>query len=253
MSKIFEALDNARDEVRWQRWWAEIAPPLSVAAPACTPTSMRAMFSRANVEEETAPPQSVAAPARTPTRAVFSKVNEEEMVRLHLQIDALLPKEAHRVLQFISSREGEGTSTTSTVVHEFARVSATRFAQRVLLLKMDRRASSAGLRDMGSDSSWSGAAPSRVGDTTFFVAPFPEDFARTRERLTRAYDLILVDSSPAAASPEGLAVSSYVDGIILVEEETGETQLLLALDWSCGERERNPALGCPREDLRTLR
>jgi Mrp family chromosome partitioning ATPase len=252
MSKIFEALDNARDEVRWQRWWAEIAPPLSVAAPARA--SMRAMFSKVNMEEEMAPPQSVAAPARTPMRAVFSKVNmEEEMVRLHQQLDALLPREAHRVLQFISSREGEGASTTSTVVREFARVSATRFAQRVLLLEMDRRAYSAGLRDMGSDSSWSGAAPSRVGHTTFFVAPFPEDFARTRERLTRAYDLILVDSSPAAASPEGLAVSSYVDGIILVEEETGESQLLLALDWSCGERERNPALGCPREDLRTLR
>jgi hypothetical protein len=249
MSKIFEALDNARDEVRWQRWWAEIAPPLSVAAPARA--SMRAMFSKVNMEEEMAPPQSVAAPARTPMRAVFSKVNmEEEMVRLHQQLDALLPREAHRVLQFIGSREGAGTST---VVHEFARVSATRFAERVLLLEMGRRAYSAGLRTMGTDRSWVEATPSRVGDTTFFVAPFPEDFARIRERLTNAYDLILVDSSPAAASPEGLAVSSDVDGIILVEEETGESQLLLALDWSCGERDRNPAVGCPREDLRTLR
>ncbi len=55
----------------------------------------------------------------------------EEMLSLFKVIDNRLPELRHRVLLFIGSRPGEGTST---VVREFARVAAERVGQKVLLV-----------------------------------------------------------------------------------------------------------------------
>ena len=181
MSRIFEALDSARG-----------------------------FLEGLDIPGEAAALQPAAAHAGVSVTGLFSSVSmEEEMVRLHQHLNALLPDHAHRAIQFIGSCEGEGTST---VVHEFARVSAARFGQRVLLLEMDRRA----------------AAASTSGDKTFDVAPLPPEFlaashttdsrepAAAWERLRTANDLVLVDSPPATTSPEGLAVCSQVDGVVLV-------------------------------------
>src|SRR4030065_662368 len=59
---------------------------------------------------------------------------EEEMVGLYQTITSLLPDSPKKIVQFIGSREGEGTST---VVREFARVSAIKFGKSVLLLDAD--------------------------------------------------------------------------------------------------------------------
>ena len=126
------------------------------------------------------------------------------MVRLHQHLDALLPDHAHRAIQFIGSCEGEGTST---VVSEFARVSASRFGQRVLLLgpRTARAFTADPLPACARDRATSHQLPQEflaASHTTDSRAP-----AEAWERLRKAYDLVLVDSPPATTSPEGLAVS----------------------------------------------
>ena len=59
----------------------------------------------------------------------------EEMLSLYKVIDTLLPDMKNRVIQFIGSSPGEGTST---VVREFARISAERIGHKVLLIDADR-------------------------------------------------------------------------------------------------------------------
>lgn len=58
----------------------------------------------------------------------------EEMIRLHINVEALLPPAEGRVLQFVASRRGEGTSTLSRA---YAKVAAIEFRKRVLLLDAD--------------------------------------------------------------------------------------------------------------------
>jgi protein-tyrosine kinase len=144
--------------------------------------------------------------------------DEEEIERLHYQLDALLPRHLPRAIQFIGSRPGEGTST---IAREFALVSATRFGQRVLLLEFDQH---------GDGAERAGQTPARVGDTTLYVSPLSSEFTAAThssdvrsaeaawEGLRQAWDLIVLDSPPATLSPESLAMVSRVDGVVLVLE-----------------------------------
>ncbi len=59
----------------------------------------------------------------------------QEMLGLYKVIDTMLPNMSNRVLQFLGSRAGEGTST---VVREFARIAAERIGRSVLLVDADR-------------------------------------------------------------------------------------------------------------------
>jgi Mrp family chromosome partitioning ATPase len=197
MSKIYEALDNARADAGSGD--GRNFAPSSGPADAHAGSSVPAMFSRVSMEEE--------------------------MARLRHHLDALLPDLAHKAIEFIGSREGEGTST---VVYEFARVSAMRFGQRVLLLDMDPSARAQGSPGMGLDRTLADAAPSRTGGGTLDITPLPQELlaesqttdsrgpASAWARLRTQYDLVLVDAPPATTSPQGLAVSSQVDGVVLV-------------------------------------
>jgi Mrp family chromosome partitioning ATPase len=197
MSKIFEALENAQADAR-----------------------------AGDVRNEATAPGPVADHAGESTPAMFSRVSmEEEMVSLRQRLDALLPDHAHRTIEFIGSREGEGTST---VVYEFARISATRFGQRVLLLEMDRHPRFQGRPGIGFDGALADAMPPMAGGATLDIEPLPQELlaaSRTTDspgpaaawaRLRTAYDLVLIDAPPATTSPQGLAVASQVDGVVLV-------------------------------------
>lgn len=59
---------------------------------------------------------------------------EEEMMVLYYTIDSLLSGSEKKVIQFIGSNEGEGTST---ITREFARVVSEKFGKSVLLLDTD--------------------------------------------------------------------------------------------------------------------
>ena len=161
----------------------------------------------------------------------------EEMLSLHRVIDTLLPDVKNRVIQFIGSRGGEGTST---IAREFARTAADRIGHSVLLLDADRYQSTQSLfYSVAKQYSWievlqeSGEldrAIHRVGKSNLRVSPScnssvftPELFNSPRfdefwTNLKLNFDLVLIDSPPLTVSPDGLALAAKVDGIILVVE-----------------------------------
>jgi protein-tyrosine kinase len=197
MSKILEALDNAQADA----WTGDVQNAAAPSGPATRPdgASGAVKFARVSMEEE--------------------------MIALRQRLDALLPDRPTRAIEFIGSRDGEGTST---VVEEFARHSATRFDQRVLLLKMDLHGPAEGFTGAGSNGAVPDAMLRTPGGGTLDVAPLPQVFLTASHaadsqgptavwaRLREAYDLVLIDALPATASPQGLAVSRQVDGVVLV-------------------------------------
>jgi Mrp family chromosome partitioning ATPase len=161
---------------------------------------------------------------------------EDEMLSLYKIIDTLLPQRKSKIVQFIGAREGEGTST---IVREFARVAADLVGNSVLLLDADRHRPSQGrFFDINKSSCWLDALKSdqnagdtfhRVGNSKLFVSPsrnsagytpeiFDLRFDRMCESLRADFDLVLIDTSPLMTSPDGLAIASKVDGIVLVVE-----------------------------------
>ena len=197
MAKIYEALENAQTE----------------------------LFKRSS---EISPPR----PGVIPSPLIM-----EEESRLYQNLFALLPDSTKKVIQFIGSRKGEGTST---VVREFARVSARKFEKKVLLLDADQSHPSqhlffniqpeCGWQDVLRDQQPIDKGLCQIGDTRLFISPSsqystsnPENLSSLLidifwKKLRQRFDLILVDSPPATTSPDGLALSSKVDGIVLVVE-----------------------------------
>lgn len=162
---------------------------------------------------------------------------EEEMLGLCKRIDSLLPDDPKRILQFIGSREGEGTST---IVREFARVVAERIGKSVLLLDADRTSPSHHLyfriqpihfwQDAVSDIELLEKVLHRIGESSLYIGPSansasatPQIFDSPRindfwQALWDRFDLILIDSSPLTTSPDGLAIAPRVHGVLLVLE-----------------------------------
>jgi Mrp family chromosome partitioning ATPase len=70
----------------------------------------------------------------------------------------------------------------------------------------------------------------QYGETRLFISPSSQNFVSNPpiynsllldvfwKKLKQRFDLILVDSPPATTSTDGLAISSKVDGVILVVE-----------------------------------
>ena len=178
-------------------------------------------------------------PEMSLTRSGFfpSPLVMEEGIYVYQNLATLIRDATKKVLQFIGSREGEGTST---VVREFARVSARKFDKKVLLLDADQYHPSQHLFfDIQSKCGWQEVlrdqqpidkALYQIGDTRLSVSPSSQYSASNPEnlnsllidifwkKLRQRFDLILVDSPPATTSPDGLAMCSKVDGIILVVE-----------------------------------
>lgn len=160
---------------------------------------------------------------------------EDEMLGLYKVVEALLPHIKSKIIQFIGAREGEGTST---VVREFARVAANLVGKSVLLLDADRHQPCQDhFFDIRNKSGWLDAlrnegAPEafhRVGQSNLFVSPgsnsavstpeiFSSKFHDICQTFRDAFDLVLIDSSPMVVSPDGLAIASKVDAIVLVVE-----------------------------------
>ena len=161
----------------------------------------------------------------------------EEMLGLYKIIDAMLPNTSNRVLQFLGSRAGEGTST---VVRGFAQIAAERIGHKVLLVDADRyEGTQSKFYSAESQYSWMTAleesaevrrAIHQVNDSSLFVSPASSSGAPTRELFNAlrfkgfwasvkiGFDLVVIDSAPLAMSPDALAIASSVDGVILVVE-----------------------------------
>jgi len=163
---------------------------------------------------------------------------EDQMLSLYKIIDTLLLPGKSKIVQFIGSREGEGTST---IVREFARTAADLVGNSVLLLDADRHGPTREYFfdiNINKPSCWLDALKSdqnagdtfyRVGQSKLFVSPLcnsasytPEIFDSRFDNMCRElrtdFDLVLIDSSPLTVSPDGLAIASKVDGVVLVIE-----------------------------------
>lgn len=157
---------------------------------------------------------------------------ESEMILLFRNIDALLPGKPKRVIQFIGARGGEGTST---VVWEFARVSASLLGKSVFLFDGQNK-KSAGTATRDPEETAAGEKgdgedlPAREEGSNLPVCLVSHRQALTLKSffshqiddiwgaLKKDYDMIVIDSPPASASPEGIALARSVDGVVLVLE-----------------------------------
>ena len=166
---------------------------------------------------------------------------EEEMLCLYKNIDSLLPDVDKRVLQFIGSRQGEGTST---IVREFAKTAATTIGKSVLLLDADRARPSHHVHfNFYSPHGWQESIINKdllwgcfhqvdrslfVGQSSNTATYTPEifdspKFQSYQEKLWERFELILIDSPPLNMSPDGLAIAPRTTGVVVVvgAESTG--------------------------------
>ncbi|MBT0652916.1 CpsD/CapB family tyrosine-protein kinase [Geomobilimonas luticola] len=171
-----------------------------------------------------------------PLQNVGSSV-EAEMVALYQNIDFVLPDLPQRAIQFISSHEGEGVSS---VVREFARQASVIMGKSVLIVDAAHRNPSQHIFfNIPPDYGWKDAmkngepvenAVYKAGNHNLYLSPLVPhttlsphvyDFAATSKLLTdfkKKFDLILIDSSSATTSPDCIALTRSVDGVILVIE-----------------------------------
>jgi len=163
---------------------------------------------------------------------------EETMSGLYQNISALLPnREDGRVVQFIASRRGEGTSK---LVREFAKVCSRKLGKKVLLLDADQhhpaQPGSFGIRPetdwrhIVKDGREIKEALYQVEQSNLFISQLsmntvalPPIFDAPQmdgllSQLRREFDLILVDSPPGTRSADGVSLTRKMDGVVLVVE-----------------------------------
>ncbi|OPY00321.1 MAG: Tyrosine-protein kinase ptk [Syntrophorhabdus sp. PtaB.Bin006] len=158
---------------------------------------------------------------------------EQEMVTLYQMIAASLPDTDRHSVLFIGSKSNEGTST---IARQLAKTVSLRMEKTVLLIDLDRSRPDlhvyAGLKpveDVGSETPTQ-TALCQVEESSLYVMPLFQKTMMTPRTLDSAkgnafweplkerFDLIIVDTPPATMFPDGLAIVSQVDGVVLVVE-----------------------------------
>ncbi len=141
MGKIFEALERAQQELKG----LEKTPVAAVS------------------EEST-------------TKVVPKLEMEREMIGLYQTIESLLPDSKKKVIQFIGTRNGEGTST---LVREFARTTVVKLDISTLLLDAGSPTGQSSFFGIKPESGWEDAILEnkpykdviyQIGDTRLFIS-----------------------------------------------------------------------------------
>ena len=169
----------------------------------------------------------------------LNQTMKEEMINLYYSIDLLLSNTPKRAIQFIGSKEGEGNST---IIREFALACSSVLGKSVLLLDLDTHKSNPipfplfdnkefiSLEETIRAGNPIYKAIYQISNSSLFVSSFskvptPNNpvFNSLREKdfwekLRQRFDLILVDSTPATISSDGLAISCMMDGVVFVFE-----------------------------------
>jgi protein-tyrosine kinase len=161
---------------------------------------------------------------------------ETEMATLYRTIDLLLPEQTQKTIQFIGSQEGEGVST---VVREIAKIAATRLGRKVLVLDAAHHnpaqhvffnvKNTPGRSELLKNGEIFDGVCYQTGNANLCIASFPNSSANSYfvdakssvaflDNLKKRFDLILIDSSPLITAADSVALSRYVDGVILVLE-----------------------------------
>lgn len=203
MSKIYEALENVQKESR------ELA-----------------------TTKKKLPQNTVTAVLRPSAQLDF----ENEMITLYQNIETLLPELEKKVILFLSAKEGEGTST---IVREFARISARKMGKLVFLLDSSQKSQQQYIflhivpESTGNETGRVGIPPGKdvwLDEMDLEMCPldlphgssllnfYSPKILEFWESLKQKYDLILIDSSSASSSPDGVEIARRVDGVVLVVE-----------------------------------
>jgi len=165
-----------------------------------------------------------------------SDVEEQEMIRLYKNLENLPTGLSGKVIQFTGAEGGAGTST---IARTFAMVSASRMGKTVVLVDADMENPQQHIffrvrpehtwEDVLKKNSW-GKTLQQIGDMSLFLCPVscrgyhpPQKFYSSAlvefwGKLKKKFDLVVVDSSPALTSAEGISLSPTVDGVVLVVE-----------------------------------
>ncbi|HJV36948.1 CpsD/CapB family tyrosine-protein kinase [Geomonas sp.] len=211
MSNIYEALIQAEQEKKGEP--AVITLPEEEERPIAPPLTVRRASSKTGFSADT------------------------ELFDLYRHISGLMADSPGRTIQFISTRPGEGVSS---VVREFARAAALRFNKRVLIMDAAHHHPTQhlnfkipegfGWRDALSAGTPILKACFQGGDKNLFVSPISMTPALTPRihdeaagaamfsELRESFDLIVIDSSPATVSADSVALTRFVDGVVLVLE-----------------------------------
>ncbi len=172
-----------------------------------------------------------------PPPTTVRATTNQEMFALYQSIEGNLPDCSRKVIQFVSSRPGEGVST---IVREYAALAAGKLGKTVLLLDADQSGrdqqrffcikSNFGWDDTVHDHVEIDKALCRIGKSNLFVSPLsskqeevfnfldPARFRSFFEDLKTRFDLVLLDSPPPSSSVDSIALSGCADGVVLVME-----------------------------------
>ena len=154
------------------------------------------------------------------------ELDPHRMTELLARVDASMAARSGRVIGFIASGEGEGTSTLATA---YAHTAVSRLSRRVLLLGpgaatdarlgvLEAIASGAPVDSAitrHADGYWCGTLLDEAsGEAGWALSARTDLWAVMR----REFDEIVLDMPSAAASRTGVTLSSYCDGVIVVVE-----------------------------------
>ena len=162
---------------------------------------------------------------------------ETGMLALFQRIEALLPDMNNKAIQFIGSKQGEGTST---IAREFARTLAFSVGKKVLLIDADRFHPSHHLSfGIQYEKGWQQIIRNKhpVEDaihcfesSNLFLCPSSNTTASSPElfdtkvmdpflnAMRQQFDFLIVDSTPITNSADGLGIAPKTDGVIIVVE-----------------------------------
>jgi protein-tyrosine kinase len=161
---------------------------------------------------------------------------DAEMLTLYQAVESLLADIPRKLVMFIGSSPGEGTST---LARGFATLASEHMNKRVLLFDADRLApNQKNFFGIPHQVGWQDAIDAKgvqnvicqIGDSRLFLCPSsysvsisPEIFdtrtiTATLGVLREMFDLVVIDAPPPIQSPDGLALAPHVDGAILVVE-----------------------------------
>lgn len=222
MTRIFDALQKAQSTQRAPIGVTPLAAPHAVPAPApvmgTVPRPGSATIGSAAVPAGFAPLPHIdtVRPAPLPEEVA------RELTMLRIRLDAAFQDRSSRVVMFMSSQGGEGTST---VASEFARLLALEGRQRVLIADLHARRPSLGRR---FDLAHAGRRTLRAADEPeLAVMPVEESTVRQGafnpalarqvvSSVSNLYDWIVLDGPPALESPEAVEIAAVADGVVLV-------------------------------------
>jgi Mrp family chromosome partitioning ATPase len=161
----------------------------------------------------------------------------KELSELYRAIESLLPETKSRIVQFMGSREGEGTST---ITKEFARILDDKFGKKVLLLDADMKKKrkhefidvmkAYSLTETLLNDGTFEKAFYQVSGSRVYVSQLSHDshftdkvYSHLRkdhfwDRIRQSFDVILLDTPPATMSSGNLDYFKKTDGVVLVVE-----------------------------------